>query len=121
MDSPTLGLLSSPRCGNPDSIMEEAEVEQGAQIPGGSRSRRRAPQDNEASQGNEGVKDINAPEEQYVLHEEDISDHTDDVPNQEVLKKLAEELRRAVDAQHPKSDSHKEWEPHPEVMMTLAS
>ncbi|XP_045132471.1 matrix metalloproteinase-21-like [Portunus trituberculatus] len=116
LDSPTVGLLSSPRCGNPDSIMEEAEIqEQGAQIlvPGGSRSRRRAPQDNGASRHNEGVRGIDVPEEQYILHEEDI-DHIDDVPDQEMLTKLAEELRRAADARHPKSDSHLEWEPHPE-------
>ncbi|MPC09945.1 Matrix metalloproteinase-21 [Portunus trituberculatus] len=116
LDSPTVGLLSSPRCGNPDSIMEEAEIqEQGAQIlvPGGSRSRRRAPQDNGASRHNEGVRGIDVPEEQHILHEEDI-DHIDDVPDQEMLTKLAEELRRAADARHPKSDSHLEWEPHPE-------
>ncbi|KAK8399067.1 hypothetical protein O3P69_004264 [Scylla paramamosain] len=113
LDSPTVGLLSRPRCGNPDSIMEEFEVNQGAQIPGGSRSRRRAPQDNEALQPNEDVRDINVPEEQYILHEEDI-DNTDDVPDQEMLKKVAEELRRAAEARHPKPESHLEWEPHPE-------
>lgn len=117
LDSPTVGLLSRPRCGNPDSIMEEPEVEQDVQIPGSGRSRRRAPQDDGVIQRSEDVRDINVSDEKYSLHEED---HTDDVPDQEMLKKLAEELRRAAEARHPKSDSHVEWEPHPEVMI-LAS
>ena len=104
LDSSTVGLLSRPRCGNPDTVMEEPEVYQGLQIPGASRPRRRATQENDGSQSK-------------TISRETDEDETDEVPDQEILNRIADGLRKATEARHPKSDSHLEWEPHPQVMI----
>ncbi|XP_050718993.1 uncharacterized protein LOC126999901 isoform X2 [Eriocheir sinensis] len=94
LDTPTVGLLSRPRCGNPDNVMEEPEADEGWQtISPGSRYRRGAPQHSEVP-GNDS-KDTNIP------------------PYHEMLHRMAAELREAANARHPKPDSHQEWEPNP--------
>lgn len=116
LDSSTVGLLSRPRCGNPDNIMEEPQTDYGLQISSASRPRRRASQEYEASQSDRDVRNVNDPEVQTNSYETN-RDQTDKVPDQEMLKKVANQLRKAMEARHPKSDSHLEWEPHPEVVI----
>lgn len=101
MDTPTMGLLTRPRCGNPDNMMEEPETDEGWETSSpASRSRRGAPQHGEAPESD--------PQDTIIY-----DDH-------EMLHRMAAELREATKASHPKSESHQEWEPHPQVN-TLAS
>lgn len=96
LDTPTVGLLSRPRCGNPDNVMEEPEADEGWQtLSPGSRYRRGAPQHSEAPGSDS--EDTNIPLYHKMLH------------------RMAAELREAANARHPKPDSHQEWEPHPHV------
>ncbi|KAG0725430.1 Matrix metalloproteinase-21 [Chionoecetes opilio] len=113
LDSPTMGLLSRPRCGNPDSMMEEPEVEQGLQVSRSSRPRRRALQENSASQHDRDVRNVNITEIQTTSHETDM-EQIHEMPDQEMLMQVAVELRKATETRHPKPDSHLEWEPHPQ-------
>lgn len=101
LDTATVGLLSRPRCGNPDNLMEEPQADEGWQtLASGSRSRRRAVQHSEASG--------NIPEVTSISQDHDM------------LQRMAAELREATAARHPRPERHQEWEPHPQVT-TLTS
>ncbi|XP_037777210.1 matrix metalloproteinase-21-like [Penaeus monodon] len=135
LDPPTLELLSRPRCGNPDNLMEEDsdDVEQSSVWPPNIVSflhrRRRSlvvPErgktdgdTNEQTKHLESTSDDRQSEAGMVgtplggtANRYDPS--TEPVPDQERLHRVALALREATRAKHPSVIQHEEWEPHPQ-------
>lgn len=137
LDPPTLELLSRPRCGNPDNLMEEGsdDVEPSSVWPpntvsflhrrrrslvvpergktdGGTgeqtRHLERASDDRPSEAGMVG-EPLGGPANRYEPSSESV-------PDQERLHRVALTMREATRARHPSVAQHEEWEPHPQVM-----
>lgn len=135
LDPPTLELLSRPRCGNPDNLMEEGsdDVEPSSVWPpntvsflhrrrrslvvpergktdGGTgeqaRHLERASDDRPSEAGMVG-EPLGGPANRYEPSSESV-------PDQERLHRVALTMREATRARHPSVAQHEEWEPHPQ-------
>ncbi|XP_063603788.1 uncharacterized protein LOC134779485 [Penaeus indicus] len=135
LDLPTLELLSRPRCGNPDNLMEEDsdDVEPSAVWPPNIVSflhrRRRSLVVPERGKTDGGTKDQTKPLESTSDDRQSEASmvgtslggtanrydpSTEPVPDQERLHRVALALREATRAKHPSVIQHEEWEPHPQ-------
>ncbi|XP_042873212.1 uncharacterized protein LOC122253878 [Penaeus japonicus] len=132
LDPPTLELLSRPRCGNPDNLMEEdsEDVESSPVWPPNIVSflhrRRRSlvvPERGKTDGGTDEQarhKDSTFDDQNSMVGKplggtaNQYDPSTEPVPDQKRLQRVALTLREAARAKHPSVVQHEEWEPHPQ-------
>nr|XP_045595035.1 uncharacterized protein LOC123756091 [Procambarus clarkii] len=108
LDSATVGLLSSPRCGNPDTLMDH-EALKTPRVPlddlGDDQVTQYSSRPRRSATSVEEDLEPTGPESEEGLEET--------MPDQQRLREVAQELRDATRARHPPVEEHLEWEPHP--------
>ncbi|XP_068205870.1 matrix metalloproteinase-21-like isoform X2 [Palaemon carinicauda] len=124
LDTPTLAMLSKPRCGNPDNVMTEGaepfaedkslRLKYSSEAKEFLQRKRRSLTVPERGKNNDAVviKDGDGLLKNSVLNE--VGETNTAVPNQDYLKYKALELRQETRSRHPQVEQHVEWEPHPE-------
>lgn len=141
LDFATVGLLSSPRCGNPDTLMEEepepltqeqnsltgdlntdntpVQVAKYLSRPRRSVTRRLTQNSDPDIISSRNPVDSTVSTHKASSKDENTANDSDEdleeaLPDQKRLREVAQELREATRSQHPPVEDHVEWEPHPE-------
>ncbi|XP_066944366.1 matrix metalloproteinase-21-like isoform X1 [Macrobrachium rosenbergii] len=132
LDTPTLAMLSKPRCGNPDNPMTEGAQQQ-QQQPFASDKTPRRKYSSSSSEATEFLqrkrRSLTLPDggknsEAVAIEDGNASlrnrglnpmvEASTAVPDQDYLRYKALELREEARSRHPPVEQHVEWEPHPE-------